>query len=60
MFLLSLGTPMVVMAGFNLVQFCEAVARYRVMAVLVVPPMLLMLMHHKGVCFSFQMSDFMY
>ena len=60
MFLLSLGTPTVVMAGFDLVQFCEAVARYRAMTVLVVLPMLVVLMRHKGACFSFRMPDFMY
>ena len=60
MFPLSFGTPTVVMAGFDSVRFCEAMARYRAMIVLVVPPMLVVLVRHEGACFSFRMPDFMY
>jgi 4-coumarate--CoA ligase len=45
---LSLGTPAVVMAGFDPVLFCEAVGRYRATIVLVVPPMLVVLARHEG------------
>ena len=51
MFPLSLGTPTVVMAGFDPVRFCEAVARYRATIILVVPPMLVVLARHQGAFF---------
>ena len=54
LFPLSLGTPAVVMAGFDPVQFCQAVERYRATIVLVVPPMLVVLARHEGMSLSFE------
>ena len=54
LFPLSLGTPAVVMGGFDPMRFCEAVERYRATLVLVVPPMLVVLARHEGTCLSFQ------
>lgn len=47
-FPLSLGTPVVIMAGFDPVRFCEAVERHRATILLVVPPMLVVLARHQG------------
>ncbi|KAG8221314.1 hypothetical protein J3R82DRAFT_1481 [Butyriboletus roseoflavus] len=49
LFPLSLGTPAVVMAGFDPMRFCEAVDRYRATIVFVVPPMLVVLARHEAV-----------
>jgi hypothetical protein len=54
LFPLSLGTPAVVMAGFDPVQFCQAVERYRATILLVVPPMLVVLARHAGEFLSFE------
>ena len=51
LFPLSLGTPAVIMAGFDPVRFCQAVERYRATIVLVVPPMLVVLARHNGMSF---------
>ncbi|KAG9312085.1 AMP binding protein [Chiua virens] len=48
-FPLSLGTPAVVMSGFDPVRFCEAVERYRATVILVVPPMLVVLARHDAI-----------
>ena len=50
LFPLSLGTPAVVMAGFDPMRFCEAVERYRATILLVVPPMMVVLARHEGMC----------
>ncbi|KAF8448647.1 AMP binding protein [Boletus edulis BED1] len=49
MFPLSLGTPAVIMSGFDPMRFCEAVERYRATIVLVVPPMLVVLARHEAI-----------
>ena len=42
------GVPVVVMPGFEPTRFCENVERYKVTHVCVVPPILLVLLHHAG------------
>ncbi|KAL4071324.1 hypothetical protein V8B97DRAFT_1962677 [Scleroderma yunnanense] len=44
-----LGSPTVVMAGFDPEKFLEAIERYRVTIVLVVPPILVVLARHPAV-----------
>lgn len=50
LFPLSLCTPVVVTAGFDPVRFCEAVERYRATILFVVPPILVVLSRHEGMC----------
>lgn len=45
---LSLGTPSVVMAGFDPDSFCAAIERYRVTISLIVPPILVVFARHPG------------
>ena len=52
LFPLSLGAPAVVSTGFDPVRFCQAVERYRVTFVFVVPPMLVVLSRHDGMSCS--------
>ncbi|KAN0081220.1 hypothetical protein V8E55_008844 [Tylopilus felleus] len=49
MFPLALGTPVVIIGGFDPVKFCEAVERYRASTLLVVPPMLVVLARHDAI-----------
>ncbi|KAH0829185.1 AMP binding protein [Lanmaoa asiatica] len=49
LFPVSLGTPAVIMAGFDPMRFCEAVERYRASVLLVVPPMLVVLARHEAI-----------
>ena len=53
MFPLALGTPVVIIGGFDPVKFCEAVERYRASTLLVVPPMLVVLARHDGRSFVY-------
>ncbi|KAG9312087.1 AMP binding protein [Chiua virens] len=48
-FPLSLGTPTVIMSGFDPARFCEAVERHRATVVFVVPPMLVVLARHNAI-----------
>lgn len=52
LFPLSLGTPTVIIAGFDPLRFCEAVERYRATILLVVPPMLVVFARHDGTCLA--------
>jgi len=45
---LWLGTPSIVMAGFDPDKFCAAIAKYRVTVSLVVPPILVVFARHPG------------
>lgn len=38
-----------VMSGFDPIRFCVAVEKYRITAVLIVPPVLLAIARHPGV-----------
>lgn len=42
------GVPVVLMARFAPVPYMRTIARYRVTASMVVPPILLALLHHPG------------
>ncbi|KAI9456754.1 AMP binding protein [Russula earlei] len=42
------GFPVVIMPKFDPEQFCQAIERYRVTAVFVVPPIILLLVHHPA------------
>ncbi|KAL4079292.1 AMP binding protein [Scleroderma citrinum] len=46
---ISLGTPTVVMAGFDPERFLEAIDKYRATIVLAVPPILVVLARHEAV-----------
>ena len=48
LFPLSLGTPTVLIAGFDPMRFCEAIERYKATVLLLVPPMLVVLARHNG------------
>ncbi|KAJ4487169.1 AMP binding protein [Lentinula edodes] len=43
------GTTTVIMARFDLIDFCVAVERYRITAVLVVPPVMLAIARHPAI-----------
>lgn len=49
---LLLGTPSIVMAGFDPDRFCAAIERYRVTLSLVVPPILVVFARHPGMSSS--------
>lgn len=42
------GFPVVVLPKFDPDMFCQAIERYRVTAGFIVPPILLVLVHHPG------------
>jgi acyl-coenzyme A synthetase/AMP-(fatty) acid ligase len=42
------GFPVVILPKFDPDQFCQAIERYKVTAGYVVPPILLVLVHHPG------------
>jgi acyl-CoA synthetase (AMP-forming)/AMP-acid ligase II len=44
------GVPVVILPRFEPIAFLSAVSRYKATVALVVPPILLMLLHHPGAC----------